>query len=285
MAYEIVLLTTMSIAILFALSLNVITGFCGQVSLGHAAFFGIGAYTAALLTKAGVPLVLALLPAAAMAGAVGLLVGMASLRVRHDFLAITTMGVTFLFVGFVRKQDALGGEVGIPGIPQAAFGRPGLLALAVICTVLFVLVALHIRRSWMGFAFDSIADDEDTARILGIDVKRFKLWAFVIGTAGAGVAGGLYAHHIRFIGPDSFGFVESVTVLAMVIIGGIGSIWGVALAAGLLSVMPLWFQFVDDYKLLLYGVLVFATVRFAPDGIAGLARRIAARVASGRASR
>ncbi len=106
-----------------------------------------------------------------------------------------------------------------------------------------------------------------------------------IAPAGAGVAGGLYAHHIRFIGPDSFGFVESVTVLAMVIIGGIGSIWGVALAAGLLSVMPLWFQFVDDYKLLLYGVLVFATVRFAPDGIAGLARRIAARVASGRASR
>ncbi len=197
---------------------------------------------------------------------------------RHDFLAITTMGVTFLFVGFVRKQDALGGEVGISGIPKAEFGRPGLLLLAVVCTLLFVALALHIRRSWMGFAFDSIADDEDTARILGIDVKRFKLWAFVIGTAGAGVAGGLYAHHIRFIGPDSFGFVESVTVLAMVIIGGIGSIWGVALAAGVLSVMPLWFQFIDDYKLLLYGVLVFATVRFAPDGIAGLARRIAARL-------
>ncbi|MCH8167584.1 MAG: branched-chain amino acid ABC transporter permease [Proteobacteria bacterium] len=282
MAYEIVLLTTMSIAILFALSLNVITGFCGQVSLGHAAFFGIGAYTAALLTKAGVPLALALLPAAAMAGAVGLLVGMASLRVRHDFLAITTMGVTFLFVGFVRKQDALGGEVGISGIPKAEFGRPGLLLLAIVCTLLFVALALHIRRSWMGFAFDSIADDEDTARLLGIDVKRFKLWAFVIGTAGAGVAGGLYAHHIRFIGPDSFGFVESITVLAMVIIGGIGSIWGVALAAGLLSVMPLWFQFVDDYKLLLYGLLIFAAMRFAPDGIAGLARRIAARFRTGR---
>jgi branched-chain amino acid transport system permease protein len=131
----------------------------------------------------------------------------------------------------------------------------------------------------MGFAFDSIADDEDTARLLGIDVKRFKLWAFVIGTAGAGVAGGLYAHHIRFIGPDSFGFVESVTVLAMVIIGGIGSVWGVALAAGFLSVMPLWFQFIDDYKLLLYGALLFATMRFAPDGIAGLSRRLARRIA------
>jgi len=277
MAYEITLLTTMSIAILFALSLNVITGFCGQVSLGHAAFFGIGAYTAAMLTKAGVPLAVALAPAAIMAGAVGLVVGMASLRVRHDFLAITTMGVTFLFVGIVRKQDALGGEVGISGIPSVAYGRPGLLVLALICVVLFVALTVHIRRSWMGFAFDSVADDEDTARILGIDVKRFKLWAFVIGTAGAGIAGGLYAHHIRFIGPDSFGFVESVTVLAMVIVGGIGSIWGVALAAGFLSVMPLLFQFIDDYKLLLYGLLVFATMRFAPDGIAGLAQRIRAR--------
>ena len=125
MAYEIAVLTTMSIAILFALSLNIITGFCGQVSLGHAAFYGMGAYTAALLTKAGVPLALALLPAAAVAGAVGFVVGMASLRVRHDFLAITTMGVTFLFVGFVRKQEALGGEVGISGIPSVASYRRG----------------------------------------------------------------------------------------------------------------------------------------------------------------
>jgi branched-chain amino acid transport system permease protein len=277
MAYEITLLTTMTIAILFALSLNVITGFCGQVSLGHGAFFGIGAYTAAMLTKLGVPLAIALLPAAVIAGIIGLVVGIAALRVRHDFLAITTMGVTFLFVGIVRKQDWLGGEVGISGIPSVSFGRPGLLVIALVVTLLFVFINLHIRRSWMGFAFESIADDEDTARIIGIDVARYKLWAFVIGTAGAGIAGGLYAHHIRFIGPDSFGFVESVTVLAMVIVGGIGSIWGVALAAGFLSVMPLWFQFVDDYKLLLYGALLFATMRFAPDGIAGMTNRLRSR--------
>jgi branched-chain amino acid transport system permease protein len=180
-------------------------------------------------------------------------------------------------VGIVRKQDMLGGEVGISGIPTIAFGRPGLLVLSLIVTVIFTVLTIHIRRSWMGLAFDSIADDEDTAQVLGVDVRRFKLWAFVIGTAGAGVAGGLYAHHIRFIGPDSFGFVESVTVLAMVIVGGIGSIWGVALAAGFLSVMPLWFQFVDDYKLLLYGILLFSTMRFAPEGIAGLVNRFRAR--------
>lgn len=278
MAYEITLVTTIAISVLWALSLNVITGFCGQVSLGHAAFYGLGAYTAALLTKAGVPLAVALFPAAAVAGTVGLAVGFASLRVRHDFLAITTMGVSFLFVGIVRKQDAIGGEVGISGIPQVMFGRPGLLGLSLVALLLFVILAICIRRSWMGFAFDAIADDEDTARILGIDVSRYKLWAFVIGTAGAGVAGGLYAHHIRFIGPDSFGFVESITVLAMVIVGGIGSIWGVALAAGFLSVMPLWFQFVDDYKLLLYGALIFLVMRFAPDGIAGIAKQVMAKV-------
>ncbi|MEO1846000.1 MAG: branched-chain amino acid ABC transporter permease [Pseudomonadota bacterium] len=274
MAYEIIVATTMAITILFALSLNIITGFCGQVSLGHAAFYGLGAYTGAMLTKAGWPLIAALPPAAVVAGSVGFVVGLASLRVRHDFLAITTMGVAFLFVGLVRKQEWLGGEIGISGIPAVQFGRPGLLVLSIICAALFAALAVYIKRSWMGFAFDSIANDEDTARVLGIDVPRFKLWAFVIGTSGAGVAGALYAHHVRYIGPDSFGFVESVTVLAMVIIGGVGSVWAVALAAAVLSVLPLWFQFVSDYKLLIYGLLVFGVMRFSPDGIAGAVQRL-----------
>jgi branched-chain amino acid transport system permease protein len=277
MAYEIIVATNMAIAILFALSLNVITGFCGQVSLGHAAFLGIGAYTSAMLTKAGVPLVVSLAPAAIMAGAVGFVVGIASLRVRHDFLAITTMGVAFLFVGIVRKQEALGGEIGISGIPAPEFGRFGLLTLSVACAAAYVALTVVIHRSWTGFAFKSIADDEDTARLLGIDVPHFKLWAFVVGTAGAGAAGGLYAHQVRFIGPDSFGFVESITVLSMVIVGGIGSIWGVVLAAAVLSMLPQLFQVVDDYKLLLYGALLFATMRFAPGGIAGFVSRVAHR--------
>ena len=274
MAYEIIVATTMAITILFALSLNIITGFCGQVSLGHAAFYGLGAYTGAMLTKAGWPLIAALPPAAVVAGSVGFVVGLASLRVRHDFLAITTMGVAFLFVGLVRKQEWLGGEIGISGIPAAQFGRPGLLVLSIICAALFAALAVYIKRSWMGFAFDSIANDEDTARVLGIDVPRFKLWAFVISTSGAGIAGALYAHHVRYIGPDSFGFVESVTVLAMVIIGGVGSVWAVALAAAVLSVLPLWFQFVSDYKLLIYGLLVFGVMRFSHDGIAGAVQRL-----------
>ena len=274
MAYEISLATAMGISVLFALSLNFITGFCGQVSLGHAAFLGVGAYVSGMLLKAGWPLIATLPFAALAAGLVGIGVGLTSLRVRHDFLAITTMGVGFLFVGIVRQQDALGGELGISGIPSSALGKPGFLVLVIVCAALFALFSLLVRRSWMGRAFDAIAEDEDTARVLGIDVAGYKLAAFAIGTAVAGIAGALYAQNIRFVGPDSFGFVESVTVLSMVIVGGIGSIAGVAVTAAVLSALPLWFQFIDDYKLLLYSALLFAMMRFCPDGLAGLARRL-----------
>ena len=273
MAYEMIVLTNMLIAILFAQSLNLITGFCGQVSLGHAAFLGIGAYTSAMLTKAGWPLAATFIPAMVIAGMIGMIVGAASLRVRHDFLAITTMGVSFLFTGIIRKQDMLGGEMGIAGIPAAYGGRVGLLLMTLCLTILFIIIMIYVKRSWMGYVFESIAEDEDTAGVLGIDVRRFKLFAFVLGTAGAGLAGALYAHQVRFIGPDSFGFVESVTVLSMVIVGGIGSIWGVTIAAALLSVMPQFFQVIDDYKLLVYGMLLFFAMRFMPDGLGGLEKR------------
>jgi len=277
MGYEVSLLTTMGISVILALSLNLITGFCGQISLGHAAFYGTGAYAAALLTKAGVPLALGLGAGAVAAGVIGVVVGLASLRVRHDFLAITTMGVGFLFLGIVRQQDALGGELGVSAIPDSGLGKPGYLALILCVAAVTALFSLYLKRTWMGYAFDAIADDEDTARVVGLDVARFKLVAFALGTALAGLAGGLYAHHVRFIHPDSFGFVESITVLAMVVIGGIGRVWGVILAAAVLSVLPQWFQFIDDYKILLYGGLLFAVMRFAPGGIAGLAETLVLR--------
>lgn len=273
MTYEITLVTTMAISVLFALSLNFITGFCGQISLGHAAFMGVGAYTSALMMSAGIPLVLTLPVAAVFAGALGFLVGLASLRVRHDFLAITTMGVVFLFVGIVRQQEFLGGEIGISGIQGSPFGRVGFMVLCLSLAAVFAVFSIIVKKSWMGFVYDSIADNEDVSRILGIDVAQYKLIAFVIGTATAGVAGGLYAQHFRFVGPDSFGFVESISVLAMVIVGGIGSVWGVIVAAALLSVLPLLIQFVDDFKILVYSALLFLMMRFAPDGLAGIVTR------------
>jgi branched-chain amino acid transport system permease protein len=279
MAYEISLLTAMGISMIFALSLNLITGFCGQISLGHAAFYGTGAYCAAMMTTSGLPFALAVVAAAVAAAAIGIVVGVASLRVRHDFLAITTMGVGFLFVGVVRKQEFLGGELGISGIPSSGLDKLEYMILVLAITAAVAALSLYVKRSWMGFAFGSIADDEDTARVVGIDVAGYKLTAFAMGTAIAGIAGALYAHNVRFIAPDSFGFVQSVTVLAMVVIGGIGSVWGVAVAAAVLTALPLWFAFVDEYKLLLYGGLLFAVMRFSPDGLAGLVRLAVSRQA------
>lgn len=273
MEYEISLLISMGISVLFALSLNLITGFCGQISLGHAAFYGIGAYFSALAAKGGIPFLLTLPLSMLAAGAIGLVIGLTSLRVRADFLAITTMGVGFLFVGIVRQQEILGGEMGVSGLPDTGLSKIAFMILTIGLCSATALFSFYLKKTWMGRVFGAIAEDEDTTRVLGIDVPRYKLAAFAIGTALAGLAGALYAHHIKFIGPDSFGFVESITVLSMVVVGGIGSVTGVSVAAALLSVLPSWFQFIGDYKLLVYGGLLFLMMRFSPTGMAGFAGR------------
>jgi branched-chain amino acid transport system permease protein len=271
--YEISLATVVSINIILAVGLNMISGYCGQISLGHAAFYGVGAYCAALVAKSGAPMPAALLAGAVLAGAAGLVVGLTSLRVREDFLAITTMGVAFLFPGIVRQQAALGGELGIAGIPSHGLGAGGFMALAAVMAALGVALSLLVKRSWMGLAFDAVADDQDTARVLGIDVAAYKLVAFAMGTTLAGLAGGLYAYFARLIVPDDFGFIASITVLSMVAVGGIGSVLGVVAATALLTLMPELFRFIGNYKLLVYGALLFSVMRFAPGGLAGLARQ------------
>lgn len=234
------------------------------------------------MAKAGIPGPLNLLAAMLMAGAVGVFVGLASLRVRDDFLAITTMGVGFLFLGIVRQQESiLGGELGISSIPSLGLDKIGYLTLVLILAALATGFSLYIKRSWMGFAFEAVADDEDTARVLSLDVAAYKLAAFALGTALAGLAGGLYCYFARFIVPDDFGFITSISVLSMVAVGGIGSVFGVIVGTALLTLMPEFFRFISDYKLFVYGALLFTVMRFAPDGLAGLARMISTRKAGG----
>lgn len=276
--YEISLATVVGINIVLALGLNMITGFCGQISLGHAAFYGVGAYTSAFLAKAGTPLPLAIAAGMFAAGTLGLIVGLVSLRVRHDFLAITTMGIGFLFLEIVRQQEILGGEMGISGIPAPGLSKIGYLVMVLILAAFFALFSLWIKRSWMGFAFDAVADDEDTARAVSVDVGAYKLAAFAMGTAMAGCAGGLYTFFARFLMPDDFGFITSISVLSMVAVGGIGSVFGVIAATVILTLMPEFFRFISDYKLLLYGTLLFAVMRFAPEGLAGLTHSLSARI-------
>ena len=269
--YEVTLATVVCINIILAIGLNMISGYCGQISLGHAAFYGIGAYTAALMAKAGLPGPLNLLAAMAMAGGAGVIVGLASLRVREDFLAITTMGVGFLFLGIVRQQESfLGGELGISSIPSFGLGKVEFFIMTLILAALTAAFSLYLKRSWMGFAFEAVADDEDTARMLSVDVPAYKLSAFALGTALAGLAGGLYCYFARFIVPDDFGFITSISILSMVAVGGIGSVYGVIVGAALLTLMPEFFRFISDYKLFVYGALLFVVMRFAPEGLAGL---------------
>jgi branched-chain amino acid transport system permease protein len=277
-AYELTLVAVVSINVMLALSLNLITGFCGQVSLGHAAFFGTGAYAAALLAAAGWPLPAVLVAGGITAAALGLLVGFTSLRVREDFLAITTMGVGFVFVGFVRKQGWLGAEMGLTNIPDHGLGDIGFIAVCLVLVAAMAVVSAHIKRSWLGFGFAAVADDEATARTLGINVPLYKLAAFVIGTFLAGVAGAVYVYFTRFIIPGAFGFTVSISILSMVIVGGVGSLWGVIVAAVLLTLLPEFSRVINDYKLLLYGALIVLTMRFAPDGLAGIVAALTRRL-------
>src|SRR5262249_41863568 len=242
-AYAYSVLAIMGINVMLAVSLNMITGFCGQFSLGHAAFYGAGAYAAASLAAGGSSVPVSLLAGIVVAGALGAIVGFASLRLRHDFLAVTTIGVSFLFVGFVRKQPWLGAEMGISRIPASGLGAAGNTLLIIACAFFTVALSFYISRSWMGFGFRAVADDEDAARTIGIPASSYKLTAFTFGTAIAGLAGGLYAYFTQFVVPDSFSFIVSVTLMAMVVIGGTGSTLGVVAAAIILTLLPETFRF------------------------------------------
>jgi branched-chain amino acid transport system permease protein len=268
--YTISLLSIVGINVILAVSLNIISGFCGQISLGHGAFYGAGAYAAALVAIATRNVPLALLAATVVGSVLGLIVGFASLRVRSDFLAVTTIGINFLFTGFVRKQGWLGGEMGISNIPPSGLGPPGNMIMIELFAAATIALSLYVNASWMGFAFRAVAEDEDAAATLAVNGVAYKLVAFSLGTAFAGLAGGLYAYFTQFINVDAFDFITSVMLMAMVVIGGIGSTFGVAVAAVALTLLPETFRFINEYRLLVFGGLLVLFISLAPGGLASL---------------
>jgi branched-chain amino acid transport system permease protein len=273
-AYEISIISIIGINVILAVSLNMISGFCGQISLGHGAFFGAGAYAAALTMTGNGSVPLAIAAALITGSLLGIIVGFASLRVRTDFLAVTTIGVNFLFVGFVRKQTWLGGEMGISGIPPTGLGAAGNMVMILLFAAATTALSLYISRSWMGFAFRAVGEDEGAAATLGINSGAYKLAAFGIGTALAGLAGGLYTFFTQFITVDAFDFIFSVMLMAMVVIGGIGSTWGVVVAAVGLTLLPEAIRFVNDYRLLVFGGLLVLVIRLAPGGLAAMVQNL-----------
>jgi branched-chain amino acid transport system permease protein len=277
-AYEISIISIVGINVILAVSLNMISGFCGQVSLGHGAFFGAGAYAAALAMVATASVPLAIFAAAVTGSLLGIIVGFASLRVRSDFLAVTTIGVNFLFIGFVRKQAWLGGEMGISGIPATGLGASGNMIMILAFAGATIAFSFYVSRSWMGFAFRAVGEDEAAAATLGINAGAYKLAAFGLGTALAGLAGGLYTFFTQFITADAFDFIFSVMLMAMVVIGGIGSTSGVVFAAIGLTLLPEAIRFVNDYRLLVFGGLLVLVIRLAPGGLAAMVRSLVVRV-------
>lgn len=273
--YLITILITVLVYAILAHSLNIITGYAGQISLGHAAFFGIGAYTSALLyTQAGFPFWVSVPLAAIVAGVVGVLLGIPCLRVRDDFLAITTMGIGFVVEAIFLYIPFFGGAMGIGGINLPRwFGREmtrsEYFLLILIVFVLLLLLDRRLGRSWIGLAWSSIREDEQAAEAMGVDVVRFKVMAFVLGSSIAGLAGGFYAHFLTFIMPQNFGFGQSIVILCMVVFGGIGTRWGPILGAILLGVLPEISRPIMEYRTLVYGVLLLLMMRFQPGGLLG----------------
>lgn len=273
--YLVTVATVIAIQAIAACGLNVIVGFAGQISLGHAAFMALGAYGSAMLcTKAGLGFWAALPLVLIISGTIGLLLGLPSLRVREDFLAITTIGINFIVEAVFLYTPFFGGALGISGIPRITLlGQPlkgtGFLLLCLGFLLLVMVLSWWFTRCFAGLACFALREEETAAASLGISPVRFKLLAFVLGTIMAGLSGALYAHYMRMINATDFGFPYSVMMLSIVVLGGIGTLWGPILGAAVLGSLPEIFRPLVDYRMLLYTALLLLMIRFQPGGLLG----------------
>jgi branched-chain amino acid transport system permease protein len=284
--YLLAQLTLVLIYSVVGLGLMLLAGFTGLFSIGHAAFLGVGAYTQAVMTAAGVPFPLALLAAAALSAVVGVVVGLPALRVKGIYLGIATLSFGFIVEEvFARWEKVTGGNAGMHVKPPS-LGAWKLdtatefyfLCLAV--TVVATLVILNLLRSPTGRAFVAIRDSEISAQSMGIHLAAYKTLSFAISAALAGLGGALYAHMIKFLSPDQFNIIQSIDLLLMVVIGGLGSVHGAFLGAIFLIVMPQAISAVKDLlpafigqapglKAVVYGAVLIAFVLFEPMGLYG----------------
>jgi len=282
--YIIQIIVLCGINIILAVSLNLINGFTGQFSIGHAGFMAIGGYGSAMFTlyvgvgwvsvftaahvpvpvAQGVALLAALIVGGLLSALAGYLVGLPSLRLRGDYLAIVTLGFGEIIRVLILNVDAVGGARGLPGIPGwANFFWVGLGVTAVI------LVSRHLAMSTHGRALFAIRDDEIAAEALGVDTTSYKVLAFVMGSFFAGVAGGLFAHFLSYLNPNSFTFIKSIEVIAMVVLGGMGSISGSVMAAIVLTLLPEVLRPVKEYRMVLYSLMLIVLMITRPGGLLG----------------
>jgi len=270
--------------------LMLLTGYTGQISMGHAAFLGIGAFTSAILTARGVPFVLALPAAGVLAALVGILIGLPALRLSGLYLAIATMGFGFIVDEIlVRWESLTNGNMGMivdpPCIgPLIIESERSYYYLTLVVLILTILASRNILRSPTGRAMIAIRDSEVAAQAMGISMAKFKTMAFSISAFFTGVAGSLYAHKLSFINPESFTILVSIELLAMIIIGGLGSLHGAVFGAAFVIFLPQLIIMTKDYmpKYLadqtglepaLYGLMIILFILFEPMGIYGRWRK------------
>jgi branched-chain amino acid transport system permease protein len=263
------------INVTLAVSLNLINGYTGQFSLGHAGFMAVGAYVAAVVTTSAAPALagvmggatwlvfLAALLAGGLAAAVaGFIVGVPSLRLRGDYLAIVTLGFGEIIRVVLNNIEAVGGPRGMIGIPGYA-NLAWAYGLAVVC----IYVVLAMVHSTYGRGFLAVADDEVAAEAMGINTVRYKLTAFLVGAFFAGLAGGVYAHFKSYIVPQGFGFDRSIEIVVMVILGGMGNTMGVIAAAILLTLAGELLRGFGDYRMIFYSLLIVLLMILRPQGL------------------
>ena len=280
-SYDMRIIINIGISMILAASLNLINGFTGQFSLGHAGFMAIGAYTASGLTTMvfngvdGIPedlLFLVVLLAGGITAAIaGLLIGIPSLRLKGDYLAIVTLGFGEIIRVVLQNIESLGGSLGISGIPRYT---TFIWTFAILAVLIFI--SQNLMFSTYGRGFLATRDDEIAAESVGVNTTKYKVIAFVIGAFFAGVAGGLYGHYNSLIRPLDFGFLKSVEIVVMVILGGMGSTWGVLLAAALLTYLPevlrsitIFGVSMSDFRMTIYSLALILLMIFRPQGLLG----------------
>lgn len=267
---------------ILTLSLNLLTGCTGQFSVGHAGFYGIGAYTSAVLTvKLGLPVWAGFVCAGLMAAFFGVLIGIPTLRLKGLFLGVATMGFgEIMYQIFVNWESVTNGTKGITGVPAPSIGPIVIDSYAkyyyliLFFVVITTILILNLIDSRVGRAFLAIRENEVAAEAMGINSTRYKVLAFTVSAFFAGIAGALYAHEVRFISPESFMAAESSTILAMVVVGGIGHLPGSILGAIALTIIPEFLRSVGDIRLVIYGAAIVAIIIFAPEGFGGLLDRV-----------
>ena len=281
--YIIRIFIVIGIYTILALALNFVAGYTGQLSLGNAGFYAIGAYTATLLMmRGGVNYWLTILPAAGFAGICGLLLGLPTFRLRGAYLTIVTLGFGEIVRMILMNWDSVtNGTLGIRNIPAPSlFGftlsiRNGGFYYFVWFLVILVSLATHfIVNSKIGRAFISIREDEIAAQMMGIRTTRYKALAFVLSAFFSGLAGAFYAPMVAYIDPNSFTFDVSSQIISMAILGGLGTMRGMYFGAAVLIVFPEVSRFLMDYRFVIYGLILVVMMRFRPQGLLGWQSRI-----------